>query len=1113
VSQVAEELLARLRARDVQLRVEAGRLRVNAPAHVLTPELEAELRASKEALLELLEPASAPPQATVPMSATIPRATSPLPLSFVQQGIWLHGQLERANTAYNLAMLSPVRRDIANLTLLVDAIGDVIGVHEILRSRYVVRETAPVVELGAAAATPIVTVDLRELPATAQQSTLEAAAETAARAPFDLAIEAPVRFTVFQVDANAYVILTAVHHIAADAWSLGILDTAIVHAVAARTRGGRLAAPRLQYADYAQWQRTIIDGPEATASLDYWVARLAGLPKSSTFVPDRSRSPASPAHGASWSFVLPVAPFDRLRTMVRSLNGTVYMALVATVAAVLARHTGQTDLAIGSPFGIRETMELEEMLGPVLNALVLRLDLSDDPSFATLFARARDAVLDAHEHRNVPFDRLLQSLHPTRTAGQSPLFQIAAILHNVPADGETRVFSGGTVYDVTLNAHEENGALHCGIEYRSDLFDESTIRRIARHLEVLLTAALRAPNAPLSTLDMLPPEEVAELLAFNPPPVALDIRTVVEQFETVAATDPDRIAVIAGDESLTYRALALQSARVVAALTAAGVTRGSTVGLLTHRSPDMLVALLGILRAGAACVPIGSDCPAERVSFMLRDAGCVQLLATRAALAMTQYSSQPLTPLLIDSILEGEAAAVAEAGAGDRPSSSDLAYVMYTPGPAGTPIGVEVPHSCLSNLVGAMRYASVVNKDDAVLAATPLSSDRSMVETLLPLVTGARIIVASSDDLTDQARMAALIRRTLPTVMQLTSSAWRALLESGWEGGASVVAIAGGEPLTGELARRLRAKVGTVCNADGPTETTGYASMSSDVPADGSVSVGRPLANTSFYVLDAHGRVAPTGGIGEVHVGGAGVARGYHNRDALTFQRFTLDPFASTAGARMYRTGDLGRWRADGELEFLGRRDRQLTFRGHRIEPGEVESALASHAAVHATVVGVREWAEGDPRLVAWVVLRNTMTSTGTELRRHLRISLPEYMVPSMVSFLEAFPRTVQGEIDRALLPDPFAVGRAVPVADPPRTRTEVMIAGVWQRLLGVAPASCAEMFFELGGYSLLAMRAAHEISDQTGTQVDPRTLFFRNLGDIAAACDAAAGIAARVRP
>ncbi len=1103
MSQGAEQLLARLRALDIQLRVEAGRLRVNAPENALTPELEVELRASKEALLELLEPASVLPQATEPLSSTIPRATPPLPLSYVQQGIWLHGQLDRKNTDYNLAMLSPVRRDIGSLTLLIDAIGDVIDAHEILRSRFLLRGSAPVVELGARDDTPVITVDLRDLLAAEQQPALEAAAKAAAREPFDLAIDAPVRFTVFRVETNAYVILTAVHHIAADAWSLGSLDAAIVHALQARSEGGRLPAPRLQYVDYAQWQRTTVDGPEATASLDYWIARLAGLPQSSTFVPDRSHSHASSADGASWNFVLPEVLYDRIRTMARSLNGTVYMALVATVAAVLSRHTGQTDLAIGSPFGARETVELEEMLGPVLNALVLRLDLSDDPSFATLFARARDAVLDAHEHRSVPFDRLLQSLHPNRAAGQSPLFQVATVLHNAPSDDAAQVFSGGAVYDMTLNAHEADGALHCGIEYRSDLFGEPTVRRIARQMEVLLASAVRDQNTPLSTLEMLPSEEVAELLAFNPPPIALDTRTVVEQFETVAAAMPDRVAVIAGDESLTYAALALQSARVAAALTAAGVTRGSTVGLLTHRSPAMLVALLGILRAGAACMPIGTDCPAERMAFMLSDAGCLHLMVTRATLALSQNSSQLLTPLIVESILEREATPVVNAVARDRPSPSDVAYVIYTSGPAGLPTGVDVEHSGLSNLFGALRHASIMDRGDAVLAAAPLSSDRAIVETLLPLVTGARIVVALSDDLADQTRIAALIRRTSPTVIQLMPSAWQALLASDWAGGDSVVAISGGEALTGELAQRLRAKVGRVFNAYGVTETTVHASMSSGVLPDTSVSVGRPLANTAVYVLDAHGRLAPIGGIGEVYVGGAGVARGYRNRDRLTSQRFMLDPFASTAGARMYRTGDLGRWRADGELEIIGRRDGQISFRGYRIEPGEIESALESHEAVHEAVVGVRELAAGDPRLVAWVVLRDRMSCTATELRRHLRTRLSEYMVPSMVSFLDALPRTASAEVDRRALPDPFAVGRVMVVADPPRTRTEVLIADVWKRLLGVTPASRADMFFELGGYSLLAMRAAQEIGAQMGAQVDPRELFFRSLGDIAASCDA----------
>ncbi len=1100
MSGATEQFLARLRALDIRLRVEAGRLRVNAPADSLTAELEAELRASKDALIALLtgEPdvRREPPTAI----ASIPRATPPFPLSFVQQSIWILSQLEPENTSYNLAMLSPERTGVPDPEMLVAAIRDVVTAHDILRSRVVLVNGVPVMEVDAAEATPISIVDLRHASRDQQRQALDDAAEAAANAVIDLATDGTARFTVFRTAGDACVLLTVVHHIAADAWSLSSLETEIDRALLARAAGERLPRARVQYADYAQWERALNTGAEASASRRYWQQRLQGVPPTSTFLPDRARTHASAGDGGTFDFELPAALCERLHQQVRAMNGTVYMALVAAMAAVLSRYTRQTDLALGSPFGARETPELEAMLGPVLNPLVLRLDLSDDPSFTVLFSRARDAVLDAHEHRRTPFEELVQAMHPDRAAGQSPVFQVAVILHNAPADHDVQIVSGGAVYDVTWYAHEDGAVLHCGIEYRTDLFDAATIRRLARHLEQFLASALRDPNLPVSVLEMLSPADVAEVLAFNPPQVALDERTVIEQFDAMAMAHPDRIAITAEGESLTYAELARQSARIASALAHAGTTPGCPAALASDRASSMVVALLGILRGGGVYVPVDPEYPAGRFASILRDAGCQHLLATRQASGMLAPGAAPEHQLIVDDILEA-AEPHAVVGAGHLPSPSDVAYVMYTSGATGVPLGVEVAHTSLSNLLGAMRGIVRVDRDTAMIAAAPLTSDMSIVEMLLPLTAGGRVVIASRDDVASGQRMGELLRKTSPTVVQLTPSGWQALLASGWEGNGSIVAIASGERLSGELAARIHERVGVLLNGWGDIETTIYSSMSAYVP-DAPVPNGGAIANSTLYVLDAHSRPTPIGGVGELHVGGAGVALRYRQRDELTAAHFMTDPFVVGQDARMYRTGDLGRWRNDGSIERFGRTDDRINLRGYRIEPGDVERAIMSHRGVKTAAVAVRALPGGDPRLMAWVVLHPSIGCTATELRRHLRTQLPEFMVPSMVSFLEALPLTVRGTVDHTALPDPFAAGRSSVTVDPPRTTTERLIAEVWTSLIGVAPTSRADLFFELGGYSLLAMRAAREISDRTGTTVDPRTLFFRSLGDIAAACD-----------
>ena len=1094
----ATELIAQLRALDVHLRVENGRLRVNAPKGRLTPELEAALIERKHELVQLLnEPAAG--RTGSPLVA-VPR-TGTLPLSFLQERLWVLQQIQRDETSYNLATSSGVVAG-SDVPRLARAIRRVIERHEILRARFSAVDGVPRVHIAEAVETPVIVRDIRAMPSAEQQQLLDGAPAAAAHAPFDLATEAPVRFTILQTGETSCALVFAAHHIVMDSWSIGVLTNEILAEYAALSGGD--APPRaplkLQYADFAAWQRGLMTGDASRDRLAFWTSALAGLPQLSTFTPDHPRLAERAGTGAALDFRWPATLYDHVRVLARDQDATVYMVLLAAMAVVLARNTGQTDVAIGSPVGTRELSELEGMIGPILNPLVLRFDVGDDPTFAALVKRARTAVLDGHANQDVPFELLVQALNPDRSLGHSPLFQVAVVLHNAPDVGVTKIHGGGAIYDVTLFAAERNGELTGSFEYRSDLYDAATIAGIDAQLQAMLAAATRDPQQRVSRLPLLSDAAAAQQLAAQTPaPVDVDRRTVTAQFAQAAAQFANRVAVSAPDATLTYAELDRRASLVAQALERAGAGPGSFVALATDRSSAMVVGALGILKAGAAYVPVDVSYPAERVAFLLSDSGARHVVATEAAVRGLGDITLPASVLLVEDVVDAphdDAPAVT----GRTVSAHDIAYLIYTSGSTGVPKGVRVPHGALSNFLGAMRERPGIAANDAVLCVTSMSFDISVLEVFLPLVTGARIILATRDDASDGVRLASLITSSAATMVQSTPSGWRLLMNAQWAGGDGIVAIAGGETMPQDLARWLGARVKQVWNGYGPTETTVYSSMALLRDGD-AITIGTPVANTRVYVMDAGGNIAPIGVPGELCIGGDGVTDGYHNRPELTAERFVRDPFV--AGRMLYRTGDFARWRADGRIDHLGRIDGQVKLRGYRIETGEIEAALATHGAVRAAVVGVRNASADDPRLVAWVQLHEEGECTSSELRRHVRQSLPEFMIPSMIVLVEKLPLTPNAKIDRRALPDPFgSAPMALREYSAPVTATQRMIADIWIQLLGVRQAGLTDSFFELGGHSLLAMRAASEISLRTGRTIEPRLLFFRTLGQLAEACD-----------
>ncbi len=1079
--------MARLRSLGIDLAASEGRLRVTAARGGLTEELKQAIAQQKPELLELLaQEASEPSKDLLPIARD-----GALPLSSFQMRLWVLHRLEPDSTAYNLVLSWPHAAE-ADATAIEALIRAVLQESEILRATFRDDGTAPGIHPLAPEAVLINVRDIRGRSEADQDAVIRADRMAETRTPFDLATEASTRWTLYRVAETRWVIQLAAHHIAVDEWSLTLLRRRIESPC-----GQPLSA--LQYADYAAWQARIQDPTAIRHELAWWENKLAGIPQLSTFPTDRTSSIGEGETGSTRPFSWSAELVAELRPLIRRAGATIYMALLAVCAAVLRAHTGQGDIVLGSPMGTRERTEFETMLGPFVNLLVLRLELDDDPSFIELLGRARGALLDAYDHRQVPFEMLVDRLAPPRSFDRPPLCQVAVVLHNASDDKAPPIYSGGSIYDLTWFAREVEGRIEGSLEYRADLYNSSTIDRIISHFEAFVRAALSDPERRLSQISLLTAAERQVLLTkFNDTGRHTDRASAAVQFERQATARPDRPAVVFGGDGLSYGELNRRANQLARFLRGRGVGRGALVGVGLERSLDMVVALLGVQKAGAAYVPIDPRFPAERVQFMLADSGIVALITPEDSAARFDL---PAGVAVID--LAAEAAALDALEASDLATDvapEDIAYVIYTSGSTGRPNGVAVSHGALANFLGAMLYQPGLRDTDIVAAVTTISFDIAALELYLPLIVGARIELVSHDVAADGAALARLLSESGATMLQATPTTWRLLIEAGWRARDGFRAFCGGESMARDLADALLENVHELWNLYGPTETTIW-STAGRVERDGAaISIGRPIANNSVYVLDAAGVPTAIGIPGEIHIGGDGVAAGYHNRPELTAARFVPDPFADKAEARLYRTGDLGCWNADGRLFHMGRLDRQVKCRGFRIELGEIEAVLHAHPAIARAVVVARNLTDEQPRLIAYIVYHPAKDLTATEVRRHIRQSLPDYMVPSGFVTLDALPMTPNGKIDVRALPDPFRSVATGGGYEPPAPGLEQLVAEVWQEVLQADRVGADDNFFEIGGNSLLSLRVVTKIEARVGCRLQPRILFFQNLRQVAAA-------------
>jgi amino acid adenylation domain-containing protein len=1025
------------------------------------------------------------------------------PLSFAQQRLWFLEQMQPGTAVYNVPASFRLRGDL-DVDALRRALTEIQRRHETLRTVFRVLDDEPRQVVLPPGEVPLPVEDVSALPpAEREPATLRLLRAAAAR-PLDLRNGPVFRALLIRVDAREHVLSVVMHHLLSDGWSLGVLTREMAALYEAFSRGLPSPLPELalQYADVAVWQRENLEGEALERQVEYWREQLAGAPTVLELPTDRPRPAVQTYSGGAYTFLVPSPVVDRLRTVGRSADATLFMTLLAALQALLSRWSGQRDLLVGTPIAGRTDTELEELIGFFVNTLVLRARMDDDPPFRELVARAREATLEAYGNQDVPFERLVEELQPPRDQSRSPLFQVVFTLQNMGTAAEEsanglaiRMVPGDSrlaKFDLTVATLESPEGLHFHFDYNTDLFDEATIARMGQGLRTLLDQVASTPDARLSQLDLLSADErrlVVEEWNAATAEYPAD-RCIHQIFQAQAARTPDALAVTFGDASLTYRELNERANRLAHHLVRRGVAPEVRVGLCLERGPELVVSILAVLKAGGAYVPLDPAYPADRLAFALSDAGVPVVLA--------QESVRAALPA-VDGVeiisLDGEAAQIAAESADDPESGATpdtLAYVIYTSGSTGTPKGALIEHRNVARLFSATDAWFGFGADDVWTLFHSSAFDFSVWEIWGALLYGGRLVVVPLDVARDPEAFHALVRREGVTVLNQTPSAFRQFMRVDAERGGKLAlrnVIFGGEALEPASLREWVDRRGVdqprLVNMYGITETTVHVTWRplsrEDVFGGGGSPIGVRIPDLRLYVCDETLKPVPVGVPGELYVGGGGVARGYLNRPELTAQRFIDNPFGA---GRLYRTGDRVRWLADGTLDYMGRLDEQVKIRGFRIELGEIEARLLDAGGVREAAVVVREDVPGDRRIVAYLV-----GDAGAEaLRTHLRQRLPEYMVPSAFVTMDVLPLTPNGKLDRRALPAPeYAAGdRYVE----PRTPVEEVLAEIWGEVLHLDRVGVEESFFELGGHSLLVMRAVSRIREIFGVELPLRAFF-----------------------
>ncbi len=1065
------------------------------------------LSPAKRALLELRLK-----QSGVAVAQTIrPRANrSAARVSFAQQRLWFLDQLEPNSASYNVPRAIRLKGAL-NVPALERTLEEIVSRHEPFRTHFqsvdgtvqqIIRDDVEI---------PLTVIDLSDLAENAREAQAKQLANAEATRPFDLAHGPVMRTTLLRLGDAEHVLLLTTHHIISDAWSAGILlrELGDLYNAFASDKSSPLTPLPIQYADFAEWQREWLQGDVLAEQVSYWKQQLAAAPGALDLPTDHPRPSAPTQRGAYATMTLPEVVSEQLAELSKREGATIFMTLLAAFQILLARYSNQTDIVVGTPIAGRNREEIEGLIGFFINTLALRANLDGNPTFSEFLRRVKETAVGAYVHQELPFEKLVEELEPERDLGRNPLFQVMfqfqnaprAVLHLKDLTISTLDVSTGTAkFDLQLAAMEEAGTLNFVMEYSTDLFNGETIERMLHHYATLLAGIIANPDERITTLSLTTDTERNDVLSAA---VGTQIEFSKEQrihrlFEQQAECAPDDVAIVFGDERMTYRELNARANQLARYLRQRGVGPEMRVAICFERSVEMIVGLLGILKAGGAYVPLEPSYPAERAAFILEDSEA-RLLLTQRRLAPSLKSTD-VGMICLDSDWT-KIARESSANLVDGATAGNAAHVIYTSGSTGQPKGVLSAHRASVNRFAWMWQAYPFHRGEVCCQKTALSFVDSIWEIFGPLLQGVPLVIVLDEVVKDPPRFVALLSANRVTRLVLVPSLLRVILETGDDLERQLsdlrYCICSGETLPVELATAFREKLpqAVLINLYGSSEVAADVTCYEVRRTDGlaNIPIGRPIANTQVYVLDANLRPVPVGVPGEIYVGGAGLAREYLSHKRLTAEKFIGNPFSRNPGARLFRTGDLGRYLPDGNIEYRGRRDNQVKVRGFRIELGEIETALATHPGVRQSVVLARAMNNAerdDKQLVAYIVAEGSAPA-GSELRAHLLQKLPDYMVPSAFVALEALPLTASGKVNRLALPPPDHEQIALH-ADflAPRTPTEEILVGIWADVLGVENIGVNDDFFALGGHSLLLTRVAARIGEAIQLELPLRALF-----------------------
>lgn len=1093
------EVIKRLREEGVHVYLHEGKLKTKASAEAITPEISAIIKENKPLIISYLSGKGVSIQSYL---NRLENNSKPAPLSFAQLRIWLLDQFEGSSIHYNMPLALRLKGKF-DYGAFAKTFNTILERHEVLRTCYLKDEQGDPVQVIQEHRNITVAVDdIQAFSEAERNRQVESLAFEEAETPFDLSRDLMIRMKILKLQESEHVIFITMHHIASDGWSMGVLVNEIgeLYHAYSQAQGNPLQPLLLQYADYARWQRSWLQGDVLEQQLDYWKLQLAGLPRLHSLPTDYKRPKIQGIRGARVKSAISKTVLNTLKGLCHQNDATLFMGLHALFSVLLSRYSNETDIVVGTPIANREQSEVAPLIGFFLNTLVLRSDLSNNPDFETLLQESQKTLLGAYMHQQVPFEKLVEVLQPERSMSHNPLFQVALVLQNydggdlsLPELSLSHIESEEITVkcDLILNVAEHDDGLALSWNYNKELFLPESVERMAAHFVDIAERLCAVPSLKVLDFHLLSKEQQVQQLRSRNTGLSenrLDLCTH-QLFEEQVARNPDAPAIVFEGKTLSYGQLNEKANRLARYLIESkDLTPETLVGVCLDRSADMFIAMLAILKAGGAYLPLDPDYPQDRLAYMQDDAGLEIILTDSTLLFYLPFHHGSLVflddPDLMSQLeqLPGH-----NIGAGTLGLTPDhLAYCIYTSGSTGKPKGVLLAHKGAVNLAQSLRKAFEVTERSRVLHFASISFDAATWEWLMALANGASLILCTREQQRQQQKLASLLVAQKITHATLPPAVLKHLGFS--DDYFFEYLIVAGESCDEELAHQWSKRFNLI-NAYGPTETTVCATMT-PMRAKQNNNIGYPIDNMQTYVLSERLQLLPTGVIGELYVGGVGLARGYLNRPDLTAERFIVNPYVDDSevySPKLYKTGDLVRRLPTGELEYLGRNDHQVKIRGHRIELGEIESAILNHNDISEVLVTTKAGATGDQQLIGYY--RSSKDIAPSHLKAWLKEQLPEYMVPAFLVALAKFPLNSNGKIDRVALPAPdiSAIQTEYVAA---RTETEQELCVMWQELFSVERVGIKDSFFDLGGHSLLVTKQLVMLQQRFGVDVAMKEIF-----------------------